>query len=62
MKRLALALTVAAIVVACKKDAQPQPPVDSTAAPVAAPVPADSAAARDTTKAATDTAKAPAQH
>ena len=62
MKRLALALTVAAIVVACKKEAQPQPPADSMAAPVAAPVPADSAAARDTTRAAMDTAKAPAQH
>ena len=60
MKRLALALSVAAVVVACKKDAQPQPPADTTAA-VAAPMPADTVAARDTSKMATDTAKAAAQ-
>jgi len=58
MKRLALALSVAAIVVACKKEPQAQPAADTTAvAPAAAAAPADSMKA-DSMRAATDTAKA----
>lgn len=55
MKRLALALSVVALV-ACKKAEQAQPAADTTAAPAAAPAPS-----ADTSKAmapATDTAKA----
>jgi len=55
MKRLALALSVIALV-ACKKAEQAQPAADTTAAPAAAPAPS-----ADTSKAmapAMDTAKA----
>lgn len=53
MKRLALALSVVALV-ACKKAEQAQPAADTTAAPAAAPAPA----AMDTTHpAAADTTK-----
>lgn len=58
MKRLALALSVVALV-ACKKAEQAQPAADSTAAPAAAPAPAmDSSKMMDSTKAmAPDTSK-----
>jgi len=53
MKRLALALSVVALV-ACKKAEQAQPAADTTAAPAAAPAPATMdtthPAAADTTK------------
>ncbi len=41
MKRLALAVAVVALV-ACKKGEETQPAADTTAAPAAAPAPADS--------------------
>ena len=57
MKRLALAMTVVALV-ACKKAEQTPPAADTTAAPAAAPAPADTMKMQDTTKMMTDTAKA----
>ena len=51
MKRLALALSVVALV-ACKKAEQAQPAADTTAAPAAAPAPS-----ADSSKMMTDTAK-----
>jgi hypothetical protein len=57
MKRLALALSVVALV-ACKKAEEAAPAADTTAAPAAAPAPAmDSAAMTDSAKAAMDTTK-----
>ena len=53
MKRLALALSVVALV-ACKKAEQAQPAADTTAAPAAAPAPA----ADSSKMMMTDTAKA----
>lgn len=51
MKRLALALSVVALV-ACKKAEQAAPAADTTTAPAAAPAP-DTAKMADTTKMAT---------
>ena len=57
MKRLALALSVVALV-ACKKAEQAQPAADTTATPAAAAPAMDSSKMMDTTKAmAADTAK-----
>jgi hypothetical protein len=55
MKRLALALSVVALV-ACKKAEEAAPAADSTAAPAAAPAPADSMAT-DSAAMMADTAK-----
>jgi hypothetical protein len=56
MKRLALALSVVALV-ACKKAEEAAPAADTTAAPAAAPAPAMDSAAMDSTKMMADTAK-----
>ncbi len=55
MKRLALALSLVALV-ACKKAEEAAPAADTTAAPAAAPAGMDSAM-MDTTKMMADTAK-----
>jgi len=54
MKRLALALSVVALV-ACKKAEEAAPAADTTAAPVAAPAMDTSKMMMDTTKAMTPT-------
>ncbi len=58
MKRLALALSVVALV-ACKKAEEAQPAADSTAAPAAAPAPAmdSSKMMGDSSKMMSDTSK-----
>jgi hypothetical protein len=56
MKRLALALSVVALV-ACKKAEEAAPAADTTAAPAAAPAPADSGMMADSAKMMADTAK-----
>jgi hypothetical protein len=56
MKRLALALSVVALV-ACKKAEEAAPAADTTAAPAAAPAPGMDSAMMDSTKMMADTAK-----
>ncbi len=56
MKRLALALSVVALV-ACKKAEEAAPAADTTAAPAAAPAPAADSMATDSAAMMADTAK-----